>query len=100
MNSFADHMVADRRLTMLRVLLSSVSYSSNTTALQTMTARLGYSVSQDRIQTDVGWLVEQGLATTEDIAGLLVVTLTQRGQDVVERRVIVPGVARPRAGEV
>ena len=100
MNSFADHMAAERRLTMLRVLLSSMAYTSNTTALQTMTARLGYPVSMDRIQTDVAWLAEQGLVASEDVAGLVVVKMTARGQEVAEGLATVPGVARPRAGEV
>ncbi|EBB5010387.1 ArsR family transcriptional regulator, partial [Salmonella enterica] len=39
----------------------------------------------------------QGLVTLETLHGYLVATLTGRGQDVVEGRVSVPGVKKPRA---
>ncbi|MFM2329919.1 MAG: hypothetical protein RLZZ494_2022, partial [Pseudomonadota bacterium] len=42
----------------------------------------------------------QGLVTSEDVAGLVVVTMTARGQEVAQGVATVPGVARPRAGEV
>lgn len=100
MNSFADHMAADRRHIMLRVLLTSVRYTSNANTLQSMTARLGYPVSLDRVQTDVAWMTEQGLVTSETVGGLVVVTMTARGQEVAQGFATVPGVARPRAGEV
>ncbi len=100
MNSFADHMAENRRLKMLHVLLSSNGYTTNTHALNGMTARLGYPVSMDRTRSDVAWLAEQGLVAVEDVAGLQIVTLTERGQDVANGLAQVPGVARPRAGEV
>ena len=99
MNSFADHMAAQRRLVMLRVLLSSTAYTTNSHALNSMTARLGYPVSMDRTRSDVAWLAEQGLVGVDDVAGLHIVRLTERGQDVGNGLACVPGVARPRAGE-
>lgn len=100
MNSFADHMAADRRQIMLRVLMTSMAYTSNASTLQNMVGRLGYPTPMDRLRTDVAWLAEQGLVTSEDVAGLQVVKLTARGQEVAEGVAVVPGVARPRAGEV
>ncbi len=43
----------------------------------------------------LAWLAEQGLVENDDMGGLVVATLTQRGADVAQGRVTVPGVKRP-----
>ena len=50
------------------------------------------------MNADVAWLEEQGLVSREDLGGIIVVKITQRGLDVAEGRAIVPGVKRPGPG--
>jgi hypothetical protein len=97
MNSYADHVTQDRRLVLLRVLLDSAAYRANEYMLQTMVETLGHVVSADQIRTELAWLREQGLITTEDVAGVRIAKLITRGEDVARGRVEVPGVKRPRA---
>jgi hypothetical protein len=56
---------------------------------------VGLTPTRDQIKTELAWLAEQQLVTSEDHAGLVVATLTERGLDVAEGRTVVPGVQRP-----
>lgn len=46
----------------------------------------------DYIDTDLAWLVEHGFVEVEQRAGVMVVTLTARGQDAVSGCATHPGV--------
>ena len=98
MSDFATHLTEDRRLVILRVLLESAGYTANEYLLQSMVERLGHVVSADRVRTDLDWLKEQGLIAVDDVAGVLIARLLERGQDVALGRVVVRGIKRPRAG--
>lgn len=98
MNDFANHLTEDRRLVILRVLMESAGYTANEYLLHSMAERLGHVVSADRIRTDLTWLQEQDLLTTDEVAGVLIAKLAARGEDVARGRAVVPGVKRPRAG--
>jgi hypothetical protein len=51
------------------------------------------------VRSEIAWLAEQGLATSDELpGGLLVATLTERGSDVASGRASVPGVQRPNPG--
>jgi hypothetical protein len=93
--SFEAHVTEDRRLVMLRLLAEDTDYSVNSSLLQSGVGLFGHSVSRDLVHTDLTWLAEQGLVTTEQVGSVLVATLTQRGLDVAEGRVRVPGIKRP-----
>lgn len=95
---FEQHMRADRRLVLLRVLLHSPAYTGNEYMLQQMAEQLGHVVSADQIRTDLAWLAEQGLLTLETVQGVQIARLAGRGEDVARGRVEVPGVKKPRAG--
>mgnify|MGYP001497775616 CR=1 FL=1 len=88
MNSFAEHVTADRRLVVLRLLEQAPDYRGNAFLLQRALDGFGHAVGMDRLGTDLAWLAEQDLLK-------LIATLTQRGADVAHGRVVVPGVARP-----
>jgi hypothetical protein len=47
------------------------------------------------IRTQLFWLQEQCLVALEDVAGIYVATITQRGADVATGSATVPGVKRP-----
>ncbi len=98
MTSFAEAETADRRLVILRVLQDCADYTSNEFLLTEAVGQFGHRVGQDRLRTDLGWLEEQGLLIVQKPAGVWVVTLTARGDDVSAGRATVPGVKRPRPG--
>ena len=98
MNSFAEHVNADRRLVLLRLLRASAGYACNEHLLGTMADRMGHAVSADRLRTDLAWLAEQELVTLDTITDLQVAKLTRRGLDVIAGTAHVPGVARPTPG--
>lgn len=96
--SFTDHVQADRRLVLLRVLLESAAYTANEFMLQSMAERFGHVASADLIRTDLAWLKEQGLIVLDNVADVYIARLSARGEDVARGRIEVPGVKRPRAG--
>ena len=93
--SFAKFEEEDRKLVILRLLAEDNDYRVNSAILQQGIDLYGHSVSRDRLHTDLVWLAEQDLVTTENINSVLVVKLTQRGLDVANGRANVPGVRRP-----
>ena len=96
MNAFGDLVDADRRLVILRCLKEDSGYSLNESVIQAMLEALGHNVSRDRVRTDLGWLLEQGLVTIEEVVSVQVATITDRGIDVATGKAVVPGVKRPR----
>lgn len=97
--SYADLLAADMRLRILQLLSADSDYAANEDVLQSALELAGHDIGIDKLRTEVAWLVEQGLATTERLAVLNIVKLTRRGVDVAHGRANVPGVARPAPGE-
>ncbi len=95
--TFAELQAENRRCAFLRFLAEDADYAMNTSLLQSALDAVGHGVSRDRVNGDAAWLEEQGLSC-EDLGGIIVVKITQRGLDVAEGRAIVPGVKRPGPG--
>ncbi len=93
--SLAHLISGNIRLILLRAMEEAPGYKLNESILHTVVGRFGHNVSRDVIKTELAWLREQGLITTEDVIGYYVATLTQRGADVAAGRATVPGVERP-----
>jgi hypothetical protein len=88
----------DRRLRILLLLRDSSAFTANDRLLGDGLGILGHAVTQDRLRTDLCWLVEQGLVRIDDLSdvGLWVARLTARGCDVVDGLAIVPGVSHQK----
>jgi hypothetical protein len=97
MSNFANYLREDQRLVILRCLAQMPSYTANSSVLHGGLTQIGHNPSRDQVKTEIRWLEEQGLVTVEVVFDLLVARLTERGADVVEARVAVPGVKKPRA---
>lgn len=93
--TFAERIVEDRRLVVLRVLAELPEYRANSSVLYAAMNHFGHSMTRDQVRTELSWLAEQGLLFVDDAGPVLVATLTERGQDVARGRAIVPGVSRP-----
>lgn len=95
MNSYSEILAADRRLVILRLLNEAPGYSGNDSILLAALQAFGHAPSRDQVRTDLAWLAEQGLITSDDLASVMVVKITSRGADAATGRASVPGVRRP-----
>lgn len=83
------------RLTILRVLVNAPAYSVNDSVLTDAVRELGFGATRDQVRTEIQWLAEQGLATSEALGKLMVAVATQRGLDVAAGHATHEGVKRP-----
>ena len=94
MKHYLDHVRAERRLVILRLLNELATYTAN--ILASGLSHYGVPASRDQVHTELDWLAEQGLVTQEDLGiGVRTATLTARGAEVALGRAIVSGVKRP-----
>lgn len=100
MSSFADHIAADRRLCLLRLLLEAEG-CANESVLETGLRGLGHNAGMDRAY------VRAQLRELETLACIrielfsdrvMVAHLLDRGANVARGHVTVPGIARPSFG--
>lgn len=96
--TFAALQAENRRCAFIRFLSEDEDYAMNTSLLQSALAAIGHGVSRDVVNRDAAWLEEQGLVTSENLGGIVVVKLTRRGADAAAGRTVVPGVKRPGPG--
>ncbi len=97
--TFAERIAQDRRLVILKLLERTPGYSANESLLDLALEDFGHRTSRDQVRTDLCWLEEQELVTTEEIAGVMIAIATRRGLDAARGKAIVPGVRRPAPGK-
>lgn len=95
--SYSDFLRRDMRLVILRILTELPSYRGNSSVIANLLHRLGHSPTRDQVKAELRWLAEVDALTVEEAGSVLVVTLTERGQDVAEGRATIDGIAKPRA---
>ena len=96
--SFENHLKEEMRLVLLCLLNEMRSYRGNSSTLHSGLDRWGLSFSRDQVKTELYWLKDQGCLTIEmDDPAVIVVKLTERGQDVIENRARIHGIKRPSA---
>ncbi len=98
MNSYAQSVEEDRRLTLLKLLQNSDGYECNHYLLLAGLKTYGHNISTSRLKTDLHWLEEQGLVENRQVGDVLIARIRVRGVEVSDGRVVVPGVKRPSAG--
>jgi DNA-binding transcriptional ArsR family regulator len=93
-NSFAEFEDERRRLEILRLLERSAEL--NEAAIGLLLRQRNYiGVSHAAVRIDLAWLKDGRLVDVEEIAGIQIVTLTQRGLETAQGIVTTPGVKRP-----
>ena len=93
---YPELVAEDRRLSILLLLDAAPGGIGNEALLHAALPDFGHEPSSDQIRVDLAWLAEQQLVTTRDTHGLMVATISARGQDVAGGRARVPGVKKPR----
>lgn len=84
-----------RSLAILRVLERQAGYRSNEQVLADYLERIALWESRKILRENLNVLKERGLINIDWCESLIVVTLTESGQDVALGRIIVEGVLRP-----
>lgn len=93
--SYLEDLRRHRRLVILRILSEVPTNRANASLLRAGVESVGVPSTRDDMTTDIQWLVDQSLVTSEQHVSVQLVTITARGDDVANGRAIVPGVARP-----
>ena len=84
------------RLLILKLLFDQVSEEANGQLIVAgIQATREIAASADQVRTACDWLAEQGLVEREDLGRFKLFRLTERGRELLARRVRVEGVARP-----
>lgn len=92
--AYRNVLMEDQRLVILKGL-DEMNGEANESILQTIMETYGHRIGRDAVRTRIAWLNEQALISVRDVSGCMVATLNQRGLDVAQGRVTVPGVKRP-----
>lgn len=82
-------------------LLRSYVYTLNINLIYSLLELVGHCVSRDILKQDCYWLEKNKLVIVRDTdLEMLVITMTQTGEDIATGRQFVPGVRRPLPGEI
>lgn len=94
--SFADHLIEDRRLVLLR-LLKEAGGTANDSILQYGLQQLGHrrGLTREVVRSELEWLKARRLVDVEMVGTVMVGKLTERGLNVAEGHEKVEGVKQP-----
>ena len=98
MKPYLDRVTEDLRLAILQILRGA-NGETNSRILYAELPGLGHSIGMDRLRTDLAWLAEQNAVALAEAGSMHVVTLTERGTDLVAGRTSIPGIRRPEPHE-
>jgi hypothetical protein len=96
---FSDFQAADRKLCLLLALQAAAGYTANHFLLHTFLDSMAHVTSHDGVKTDLLWLEQQRLVTTEAVGDVMKATITTLGMDAANGRTTIVGVKRPMPGE-
>ncbi|MBX3447525.1 MAG: hypothetical protein KF765_12295 [Parvibaculaceae bacterium] len=97
--SFSKYLEEDRRLVILRSLKEQLDATLNEVMLQKALETFGHRVSRDVVKAQLRWLDEVGAVSLTEVGGYLIATLKARGEEHVERRGFIDGIAKPSLGK-
>ncbi|MBO4393763.1 MAG: hypothetical protein J5800_05415 [Spirochaetales bacterium] len=96
---FVNVFAEQQRILILQLLESDVDGSINNLLLQRGLEEFGHNISLDKVNTECAWLEEQGCVEIRPLnEEMNLVTITDVGIDVVNRRRRIPGIDLPVKG--
>lgn len=96
--SYDEALTEDARLVMLKELAKQSDGRLNETILTGVLDAFGYNRSREWVRTQMRKLAELGAVTVKEAGPVLVAKLTRAGEDHLERRAFIDGVAKPSLG--
>lgn len=93
--SFEEHMTLDARLVVLRALADQRDCRLNEVILVKALETYGHNRSRDWLRTQLRLLADLGAVRVTEAGTVMIAELTRLGEDHVQRRAIIEGVARP-----
>ena len=95
MSDFNEHLTRDARLVILKELAKQTDNRLNEALLTMVLDTFGHRRSRDWVRTQLRLLADIGAISISEAGSVMIAELRQSGQDHVDRRVILEGVARP-----
>ena len=89
----------EARLIILKELAGQASYSASESALQDVLIPFGIFKPREWVRDEMRWLENMGAAQITVAGSVMVATVTLKGLDHVEHRLIIEGVKRPSPRE-
>lgn len=93
--SFDEHLTKDARLVILRELAKQTDNRLNETILTAVLDTFGHRRSREWVRNQLRVLADIGAVTITEVGSIMIAELRRAGQDHVDRRTILEGVARP-----
>ena len=93
--SYEQHLTKDARLVILKELSRQVDGRLNEALLGRVLDAFGYRKTRDWVRTQLRAMDGLGAVTVSEQGSVLVAAITRAGQDHVERRSVIEGIARP-----
>jgi|YelNatPaOPRAMG01_1025707.scaffolds.fasta_scaffold18574_5 Fe2+ or Zn2+ uptake regulation protein len=97
--SYAQHLLADQRLLLLKALEQAAGYTLPERLLGAFLQSMAAPLAADALRVQLAWLEEAGLVSVSQIgdgaSAQWTAALTPRGMDAARGIARVPGVARP-----
>lgn len=93
--TFADYLVNDARLVILKTLAEQVDGRLNETIITAALVTFGHNRSRDWVRQQLRYLADVGAVVVTEVGSVMVGELTRLGYDHVGRRAVIEGVARP-----
>ena len=98
MTDFNSFLTEDARLVILRELAKQTDNRLNEALLTAVLDAFGHRRSRDWVRTQLRALSELGAISISEIGSVMIAELKRAGQDHVDRRSIIEGIARPSLG--
>jgi hypothetical protein len=95
MSDFNEHLTRDARLVILKELAKQTDNRLNEALLTMVLDTFGHRRSREWVRTQLRLLADIGAISISEAGSVMIAELRQSGQDHVDRRIILEGVARP-----
>lgn len=96
--SFEEHLTLDARLVILKALVEQNDARLNEVILVEALRTFGHNRSRDWLRTQLRVLADLGAVRVTEAGSVMIAELTRFGDDHVNRRAVIEGVARPSLG--
>ena len=95
MSDYRKHVAEDVRRIVLETLAREPGATLNENLIGRVLESYGHRKTQSYIRDELGWLERQHAISLVEAGTLVIATLLTRGLEHVERRALIPGVAKP-----